>query len=300
MKKELSGTLNHLVDEAVYIIRETVVCRNPAILFSGGKDSAVVAWLARLAFAPAKVPYPLLHIDTGHNYSEVLQFRDEFARQFGFSLRVYEVEASIARGTVHLPSENASRNTAQSVTLLEAIEAEEFGALIGGARRDEEKARSKERIFSYRNAFGVWEPKQQRPELWDLYNTHCLSGDHLRVFPISNWTEIDIWEFVAAQDIPLPTLYYAHPREVAGRNGLLIPRTPLTEIRPHETTAIRSVRFRTVGDMSCTCPVESNATDAWQVLAETRVAEIGEREATRLDDKSSKYAMEQRKKVGYF
>lgn len=300
MSQSVSKNLDALIDESIFIIREALACERPAILFSGGKDSAVVAWLARLAFAPAPVPFALLHVDTGHNYPEVIQFRDEFASTFGFSLIVSQMEDSIARGTVRLASPTASRNAAQAVTLLEAIEEHRFGALLGGARRDEEKARAKERIFSHRNAFGVWDPKRQRPELWDLFNTHTAPGDHLRIFPISNWTEVDVWEFIASRNIPLPQLYYAHQRQVVSRQGLLIPETPLTPLKQGETPAPMTVRFRTVGDMSCTCPVASNATNAWQVLEETRHAEISERGATRMDDQVSEFAMEQRKRQGYF
>lgn len=300
MSQSISKALNALIDESIFIIREALDCERPAILFSGGKDSAVVAWLTRLAFAPAPVPFPLLHVDTGHNYPEVLQFRDDFARTFGFTLIVSEVEDSIRRGTVRLASPLASRNAAQAITLLEAIDEHRFGALLGGARRDEEKARAKERVFSHRNAFGAWDPKRQRPELWDLFNTHTVPGDHLRIFPISNWTEVDVWEFIASRRIPLPGLYYAHQRPVASRQGLLIPETPLTPFREGETAFSMTVRFRTVGDMSCTCPVASNAADAWQVLEETRHAEISERGATRIDDQVSEFAMEQRKRQGYF
>lgn len=300
MSPSISKTLNALIDESIFIIREALDCERPAILFSGGKDSAIVAWLARLAFAPAPVPFPLLHVDTGHNYPEVLQFRDDFARDFGFTLVVNQMEDSIRRGTVRLSGPLASRNAAQAITLLEAIEEHRFGALLGGARRDEEKARAKERIFSHRNAFGAWDPKRQRPELWDLFNTHTVPGDQLRIFPISNWTEVDVWEFIASRNIPLPKLYYAHQRPVVSRQGLLIPETPLTPLRDGETPSPMSVRFRTVGDMSCTCPVASTAADAWQVLEETRHAEVSERGATRMDDQVSEFAMEQRKRQGYF
>ena len=298
--RKKSAWLEGLIDESVFIIREAVACERPALLFSGGKDSAVVAWLARMAFLPAPVPFPLLHIDTGHNYPEVISFRDSFARDFGFTLVSYHMDTSISRGTVQLSGPDASRNAAQAVSLLEAINDHRFGALIGGARRDEEKARAKERIFSHRGAFGAWDPRRQRPELWDLFNTHCSEGEHLRVFPISNWTEVDVWEFIASQEIPLPSLYYAHRREVARRKGLLIPRTPVTVLLPEERTEYMTVRFRTVGDMSCTCPVESKAHDAWAVLEETRRSTVGERESTRMDDRVSEYAMESRKRLGYF
>lgn len=300
MTKHASNNLIALIDEAIFIIRESIACENPAILFSGGKDSAAVAWLCRMAFAPAPVPFPLLHIDTGHNFPEVIEYRNQFSKKYQFSLITQHLDSSIAKGTVSLSDPLASRNAAQAITLLEAIEENRFGALLGGARRDEEKARSKERIFSYRNSFGHWDPKQQRPELWDLFNTHCSFGDHLRVFPISNWTELDVWEFIATHQIPLPNLYYSHQREVALRKGFLIPKTLVTKINSNESVTFRNVRFRTVGDMSCTCPILSDAKDAWEVLSETQQFDISEREATRLDDRVNQFSLENRKRQGYF
>ncbi len=295
-----ASVLDDLIDESIHVIREAAACERPAILFSGGKDSVVVAWLARMAFAPARVPMPLLHIDTGHNFEEIPHFRDAFAAEHGFELIVASVADSIARGTVRLGSATASRNEAQAVTLLEAIEQRRFGALLGGARRDEERSRAKERVFSHRDSFGQWDPKVQRPELWDLYNTRVAPGEHLRVFPISNWNELDLWEFIAREEIRLPSLYYAHLRRVLERHGRIVPVTPLTPPLEGETPVMLSVRFRTVGDMSCTCPVRSDAADAWEVLAQTRDATTSERGETRLDDLAAEAAMEQRKRQGYF
>jgi sulfate adenylyltransferase subunit 2 len=293
--------LDWLESEAIFILRELYAqCTHPALLFSGGKDSCVVLHLARKAFHPQNLPLPLLHIDTGHNFAEVIRFRDEHAAAVGAQLVVGHVEDSIARGTVRLRSADESRNAAQSVTLLETIEAQGFDALIGGARRDEEKARAKERIFSFRDSFGQWDPKNQRPELWDLYNARLNRGEHLRVFPISNWTELDVWQYIARERLPLPSLYYAHEREIVRRRGLLVPVTPITPPQAGETVERASVRFRTVGDISCTCPVASTAATAEQIIAETASAEITERGATRMDDQTSEASMERRKREGYF
>lgn len=293
--------LEWLESEAIYILREVAAqCGSAALLFSGGKDSCVVLRLAEKAFRPARLPFPLLHIDTGHNFPEVIDFRDERAQAMGERLIVRLVEDSIARGTVQLRGESDSRNAAQSVTLLEAIEEFGFDALIGGARRDEEKARAKERVFSFRNSFGQWDPKNQRPELWDLYNARVHPGEHLRVFPISNWTELDVWQYIAREKLPLPSLYYAHRRAVVPRRGLLVPVTPLTPLRAGEAAEQRTVRFRTVGDISCTCPVESDAATVDEIIAETACAVITERGATRMDDQTSEASMERRKREGYF
>ena len=246
------------------------------------------------------LPFPLVHIDTGHNYPEVIAFRDQTARESGARLIVGSVEDSIAKGTVVLRRETDSRNAAQAVTLLETIEEHGFGALMGGARRDEEKARAKERIFSFRDEFGQWNPKDQRPELWSLYNTRLHPGENLRVFPISNWTELDIWQYIEREKLALPPIYYAHCRQVVRRNGLLVPVTELTPPREGEQTEELSVRFRTVGDISCTCPVASSAATPAEIIAETALADISERSATRMDDQVSEAAMEQRKKQGYF
>ncbi|VTU08184.1 sulfate adenylyltransferase subunit CysD [Actinobacillus porcinus] len=300
-----NGHLDWLEAESIYIIREVVAeCSNPALLFSGGKDSVVLLALARKAFQlegrELVLPFPLVHIDTGHNYPEVIQFRDEQVKKLNAKLIVGHVEDSIAKGTVVLRKETDSRNAAQAVTLLETIEEQGFDALMGGARRDEEKARAKERIFSFRDEFGQWDPKAQRPELWSLYNAKLHKGENMRVFPISNWTELDIWQYIERENLELPPIYYAHEREVVERNGLLVPVTPLTPKRPNEESVIRSVRFRTVGDISCTCPVASTAATPSDIIKETAVAEISERSATRMDDRASEAAMEQRKKQGYF
>ena len=256
--------------------------------------------LAEKAFRPGRLPFPLLHVDTGHNFPEVIAFRDETAARLGETLIVRSVEDSMIRGTVRLRNENESRNAAQSVTLLEAVAEFGFDALIGGARRDEEKARAKERVFSFRDAFGQWDPKNQRPELWDLYNASVHPGEHLRVFPISNWTEIDVWQYIARESLPLPSLYFSHPREVVRRRGLLVPVTAITPPRAGETVEEARVRFRTVGDISCTCPVESRASDVEHIIRETAAAEQTERGATRMDDLSSEASMERRKREGYF
>jgi sulfate adenylyltransferase subunit 2 len=247
-----------------------------------------------------KIPYPLLMIDTGHNFHEVTDFRDYRAKQLGADLVVRSVEDSMARGTVRLAHPGESRNVHQSVTLLEAIDEFRFDALIGGARRDEEKARAKERIFSHRDAFGQWQPKDQRPELWTLFNTRLQPGEHFRVFPISNWTELDVWQYIARENIELPSLYYAHQRLVVERKGLLVPVTEITPLKAGETAVEKTVRFRTVGDITCTCPVASTATTAGEIVLETLSADVSERGATRMDDKTSDASMEKRKKEGYF
>ncbi|WP_386687284.1 sulfate adenylyltransferase subunit CysD [Lonepinella sp. MS14437] len=300
-----NGHLDWLEAESIYIIREVVAeCSNPALLFSGGKDSVVLLALARKAFQlegrELVLPFPLVHIDTGHNYPEVIQFRDQQVKKLNARLVVGHVEDSIAKGTVVLRKETDSRNAAQAVTLLETIEANGFDALMGGARRDEEKARAKERIFSFRDEFGQWDPKAQRPELWSLYNAKLHKGENMRVFPISNWTELDIWQYIEREKLELPPIYYAHQREVVERHGLLVPVTPLTPKQPSEQSKVVSVRFRTVGDISCTCPVASTANTPSEIIKETAIAEISERSATRMDDRTSEAAMEQRKKQGYF
>lgn len=293
--------LDALEEETIFILREVAAAfERPALLFSGGKDSLVMLRCAEKAFGTGRIPYPLLMIDTGHNFPEVTDFRDFRAQELGAELIVRSVEDSMARGTVRLAHPEEPRNAHQSVTLLEAIEEFRFDALIGGARRDEEKARAKERIFSHRDSFGQWQPKAQRPELWTLFNTRIAPGEHFRVFPISNWTELDVWQYIEREQIALPSLYYSHPRHIVERKGLLVPVTELTPPKEGEQVVVRNVRFRTLGDITCTCPVESTAATAAEIVIETLAAEVSERGATRMDDKTSEASMEKRKKDGYF
>ncbi len=305
--------LDHLEEEAIFILREVAAAfERPALLFSSGKDSCVVLRLAEKAFKTrvaadssgnefkGRLPFPLLHVDTGHNFPEVIAFRDQLVQANGERLIVAHMDESIKNGTVRLAHPLDSRNGHQTVTLLEAIEEHRFDVLIGGARRDEEKARAKERIFSHRDSFGQWQPKEQRPELWTLFNTRIRPGEHMRAFPISNWTELDVWLYLARENIPLPSLYYSHQRAVIRRKGLLVPLTAVTPPEAGETVSNATVRFRTVGDMTCTCPVESLAASATDIVAETLTVTVSERGATRMDDRTSEASMERRKKEGYF
>ena len=297
----LLSHLDALEAEAIHIMREVAgQCANPALLFSGGKDSICMLRIAEKAFRPGRFPFPLLHIDTGHNYREVTDFRDSYAKELGERLIVRSLEDSMQRGTVVLKHAGESRNKHQSVTLLEAIEEFGFDCCIGGARRDEEKARAKERIMSFRDEFGQWDPKNQRPELWDLYNARVHKGENIRAFPISNWTELDVWQYIERENLALPSIYFAHTRPVMRRQGALVPVTELTPARPDEHVEQLRVRFRTVGDITCTAPVESDAATIAKILAETATTTITERGATRLDDQTSEASMEQRKKEGYF
>ena len=293
--------LDWLEAEAIHILREVAgQCRNPALLFSGGKDSLVLLRLAEKAFRPGPFPFPLLHIDTGHNFPEVIDFRDRRVAELEERLIVRSVEDSIARGRVLLARFDEPRNRHQSVTLLDAIDEFGFDACIGGARRDEEKSRAKERIFSFRDSFGQWDPKNQRPELWNLYNARVHQGEHVRVFPISNWTELDVWQYIAREVLAVPELYFAHRRAVVRRDAGLVAVTALTPAGEHETVAELLVRFRTVGDITCTAPVASTAATLDAIIAETAATTITERGATRLDDQTHEASMELRKREGYF
>ena len=298
MKNDL---LNSLEDEAIYIMREVAgQFKNPVLLFSGGKDSITLVRLAQKAFAPGKIPFPLLHIDTGHNFPETISFRDRLAKQLGADLIVRYVQDSIDQGkVVEETGAMASRNSLQTVTLLDAIEEFGFDACIGGARRDEEKARAKERVFSVRDAFGQWDEKRQRPELFDLLNGRIHPGENVRVFPISNWTELDVWKYIQREELEIPSIYFAHQREVFQLNGQLIPRSDFIDEVVQADIQTRWVRFRTVGDITCTAAVPSEANSLDSVIFEISQSKVSERGA-RLDDKRSEAAMEERKKAGYF
>jgi len=293
--------LDWLESEAIHIMREVAgQCSNPVLLFSGGKDSLCLLRIAEKAFRPGRFPFPLMHIDTGHNYPEVISFRDTKTKELEERLIVASLEDSMAKGTIVLKNVDEPRNKYQSVTLLEAIEEHEFDCCIGGARRDEEKARAKERVMSFRDEFGQWDPKNQRPELWNLYNAKVHKGENIRAFPISNWTEMDVWQYIEREKLDLPSIYFAHNRDVVRRNGAIIPITDVTPAKPGDKIENLTVRFRTVGDITCTAPVLSEADTVEKIILETASTVITERGETRLDDQVSDASMEQRKKEGYF
>lgn len=293
--------LDQLESEAIFILRETAAqFERPGLLFSGGKDSIVMAHLATKAFSPAKIPFPFVHVDTGHNFPETIEFRDKFIKENGVQLIVGAVQDSIDRGTaVEETGPNASRNALQSVTLLETIEKESLDACLGGGRRDEEKARAKERFFSHRDGFGQWDPKNQRPELWNLFNGRKSPGENFRVFPLSNWTEMDVWQYAKIENIELPNLYFTHEREVIDRNGSLLAVSEFVSPRDNESPKMEKVRFRTIGDATCTGAVLSTASNLDDVIAEVAASRVTER-GSRADDRRSEAAMEDRKKQGYF
>lgn len=298
MKTELGS----LVDESVTIIREVAAeFERPVLLFSGGKDSVVMLHLAVKAFSPARIPFPVMHIDTGHNFSEVIEFRDRCVAEMDVRLIVSSVQASIDAGRVaDVSGPRASRNPLQTVTLLDAIAEHRFDAVFGGARRDEERARAKERVYSHRDIYGQWDPKNQRPELWGVYNSKHQPGEHFRIFPLSNWTELDIWRYIGEYNIDLPSIYFAHRRQVFRRDNMWMAVTPFLQPEDNETVSEQMVRFRTVGDATCTAAIESVAVTVSDIIAETSVARITERGATRADDRISEAGMEDRKRTGYF
>jgi sulfate adenylyltransferase subunit 2 len=301
MSKYRLDYLDELEAEAIYILREVAgQFEKPALLFSGGKDSITLVHLALKAFRPGKFPFPLVHIDTGHNFEETITYRDEMVARIGEKLIIGHVQDTIDEGKViEQKGKNASRNPLQTVTLLDTIAKNKFDACIGGARRDEEKARAKERIFSVRDEFGQWDPKRQRPELWDIYNGRIHKGENVRVFPISNWTELDVWNYIRRENIPLPTIYFAHQRDCITRNGQLMAASPFLNMDADDVIEKKNVRFRTVGDMTCTAAVESYAFEIDDIINEIASSKISERGA-RMDDKVSEAAMEDRKKGGYF
>ena len=299
-----SYNLNHLKElesEAIFVIREIgAQFEKPGLLFSGGKDSIILFHLAKKAFFPSKIPFPLMHIDTGHNFEETLEFRDKLIEESGEQLIVKYVQDSIDKGTaVEEKGPNPSRNGLQTITLLEGLEEEKFDAALGGARRDEEKARAKERFFSHRDEFGQWDPKNQRPELWNIFNGKKLMGEHFRVFPISNWTEMDVWQYILMENIELPSLYFAHKREVVNRDGVLLAKNNFITLKENEKYETKLIRCRTIGDMTCTGVAESNASNLQEIIDEVSSTRITER-GGRADDKRSEAAMEDRKKQGYF
>lgn len=301
MSKYFLSYIKELEAEAIFVIREVVAqFDRPALLFSGGKDSIVLTHLSKKAFYPARIPFPLIHIDTGHNFPETMVFRDELVKKLEVQLIVGSVQQSIDTGrTQEETGMNASRNALQTVTLLDTIEQYKIDAAMGGARRDEEKARAKERFFSHRDEFGQWNPKNQRPELWNLFNGRKQQGEHFRVFPISNWTEMDVWNYIRTEKIALPSLYFSHQRECVVRDGVILSVSPYLQLRPNEKPALMQVRFRTCGDMPITGAVQSDAADADTIFMEIAASRITER-GGRADDKRSETAMEDRKKAGYF
>ncbi len=301
MAYELSH-LRELESEAIHIFREVAAeFERPVLLFSGGKDSITLLRLAEKAFAPGRFPFPVMHVDTGHNFPEVIEFRDRRVQELGARLIVASVQESIDRGrVVEQSGPRASRNQLQTVTLLDAIEEHSFDAAFGGARRDEERARAKERVFSFRDDFGQWDPKNQRPELWNIYNGRIHKGEHVRVFPLSNWTELDVWQYIDEEALEIPSIYYSHRREVFARDGMLYAVSPYMELMEGEEPFEESVRYRTVGDMSCTGAVRSTAQTLDEVVAEIAVTRVTERGETRADDRASEAAMEDRKREGYF
>ncbi|MEN9301369.1 MAG: hypothetical protein RLZZ254_1150 [Actinomycetota bacterium] len=298
----MKSTLGELIDESVTIIREVAAeFERPVLLFSGGKDSVVMLHLAARAFAPARIPFPVMHIDTGHNFPEVIQFRDRCVAEMGVQLIVGSVQASIDAGRVaDATGPRASRNTLQTVTLLDSIAEHRFDAVFGGARRDEERARAKERVYSHRDSFGQWDPKNQRPELWGIYNGRHKPDEHFRVFPLSNWTELDIWTFISEFKVELPSIYFAHKRPVFKRDNMWMAITEFLAADDGADVVDMMVRFRTVGDATCTAAIESSASTIEDILAETAVSRVTERGATRADDRMSEAGMEDRKRTGYF
>jgi sulfate adenylyltransferase subunit 2 len=294
--------LDALESEGIHIIREVAAeFEKPVLLFSGGKDSAVMLRLAEKAFWPARIPFPLMHVDTGHNFDEAIDYRDRRVAELGVNLVVASVQDSIDAGrVVEETGPRASRNRLQTVTLLDAITEHGFDAVFGGGRRDEEKARAKERVYSFRDDFGQWDPKNQRPELWNLYNGRHRKGEHIRVFPLSNWTELDIWQYILEDGVEIPSIYFAHQREVFERDGMLLAVSPYVTVLDGETVEERTVRFRTVGDASCTGAVESGAATLEAIISEVAASRITERGATRADDRISEAGMEDRKREGYF
>jgi sulfate adenylyltransferase subunit 2 len=294
--------LEFLEAESIHVMREVAAeFERPVLLFSGGKDSIVMLALAERAFSPARIPFPVMHVDTGHNFAEVISYRDRRVAEAGVQLVVASVQDSIDAGRVaEETGRRASRNRLQTTTLLDAIEEHRFDAVFGGGRRDEEKARAKERVFSFRDEFGQWDPKNQRPELWSIYNTRIRMGEHIRVFPLSNWTELDVWQYIAREKLEIPSIYYAHRRRVFERDGMLLADSQVTQRGEDEPAFETMVRYRTVGDMTCTGAVESSAATVSDVIAEVAATRVTERGATRADDRASEAAMEDRKREGYF